>query len=476
MHSDHKDEGRWDGLREVGRMAGPVMLGAISFAVMDFVDRMFVSSLGMDHFAAVGSSGVWAYTLGMFFLGITGCVSTFVAQSHGRGNFENCSRYAWQGIYISMAAGSVALVMWPLADELFGTMGHSEAVTELEVAYFRIRTLGYAFVAWQAALAGFFQAINRPVVPMVVAFVANMMNIGLDYVLIFGKFGFPAWGIEGAAIATVASLAVQVFLLQSIFLTKGVDAEYGSRRTQALDLTKLKDLFRIGWPSGVTGFLDVFGWAVFTSFIVGGFGTLQLAAHNGALTFMHFAFIPALGLSQAATPIVGQWIGRGNIAIAKARAYTATKVGITIMVTTGVTMAVFGESLMRIFSDDPDIIKLGHQLLIMAAIFAGFDAINIVLIGALRGAGDTRWIMMALIIGTYVFMIPMAWLFARPLGLEAMGAWIGATLYVIGLSGVVLWRFHSEAWRHIRIFSEDGEPEALVQPEAALEPGDLSSS
>lgn len=470
------EENRWDGLREVVKMAGPVMLGAVSFAIMDFVDRVFVSSLGMDHLAAVGSSGIWAYTLGMFFLGIAGCVSTFVAQSLGRGKFKNCSHYAWQGIYISMAAGSVALIMWPLADELFGTMGHTESVTDLEVAYFRIRTLGYVFIAWQASLAGFFQAINRPLIPMTVSLLANLTNIGLDYVLIFGKFGFPEWGIEGAAIATVVSLGIQVALLQSMFLSKSVDDTYSSRHTMGFDLPKLKELFHIGWPSGVTGLLDVLGWAIFTSFIVGGFGTIQLAAHNGALTLMHFTFIPAMGISQAATPIVGQWIGRGKIGIAKARAYTCTKLAMFIMVTTGLSFAIFGESLMHVYTDDPAITKLGHQLLIMAALFAGFDAINIVLIGALRGAGDTRWIMVALLLGTYGFMLPLAWVFSTPVGLEAMGAWVGATIYVIALSGIILWRFHREAWRNINIFSHEGEEEASHETvPVALEAGDVSA-
>lgn len=479
MSSDpHHDPTSSEGLREVVTMAWPIMLGAVSFAIMDFVDKVFVSQLGIDHLAAVGSAGIWSYTLGVIFLGIASCVSTFAAQSLGRGNRENCSRYAWQGIYIAFIGGSVALIMWPMADLLFGSMNHSPEVTELEITYFRIRVLGFVFIAWQAALSAFFQAVNRPIVTMYVSLVANIANVVLDYLLIFGALGFPRMGIAGAAIATVISLFLQVVLLQSAFLSNGVNREYYSRSTWRFDRTKTRDLVRIGWPAGVTSFLDVAGWSIFTSYIVGGYGTLQLAAHTAAINFMHLSFIPAMALGLACTPIVGQWIGRGDIKTAKARAYTATKIGIVIMLTIGIFFAVFGGTLMRVFSADPEVISFGHLLLIFAAVFAGFDAITIVLIGGLRGAGDTRWMMYALTIGSYGVCLPLALLFSGPLGFEAMGAWIGATIYIILLSGFVLRRFHGEKWQHLKIFSEDLETAEArgADPPEELAPDKLTSS
>ena len=450
-------------------MAGPIMLGAVSFAVMDFVDKIFVSSLGIDHLAAVGSGGVWAYTFALFFAGVTGCVSAFVAQSYGKGNLENCARFTWQSIYIAIAGGLLAFALIPLAVPLFSSMRHSAEVTRLETIYFQIRMIGVVFMAWQVAIAGFFQAISRPIIPMAVGVGANLTNVLLDYVLIFGKFGAPALGIAGAAIATVIALALECVVLQYMFMSRSVNETYHSRRNFAFDWAKCRDVLRIGWPSGVSGFLDVFGWSIFTSFIVGGFGTVALAAHTATLNLMHFSFIPVIALSQAATALVGQWIGRDDIPTAKARAYTAVKIGMIIMVSVGLLFALYGRTLMTVFSDDPEVIKLGAFLLILAAIFAGFDAISIVLIGALRGAGDTRWIMIALTTGAFLVNLPLAWLFAFVFDMKAMGAWIGVTLYVISLSAVILYRFHGEAWRHIRIFSEEHLPVPLP-PEAAASP------
>ena len=469
MSEVRTDPARWEGLREVLRMAWPIMLGAMSFVIMDFVDKIFVSRLGVDHLAAVGSAGIWSYTLGVFFVGIAGCVATFASQSIGRGNKDHSAAYTWQGIYISIAAGSTVLLMWPISRPLFEPMGHTPEVVELELTYFRIRVLGFAFVAWQAALAAFFQSINRPIIPMYTTLVGNIANVVLDYALIFGKFGFPEMGIGGAATATVIAMILQVALLHYVFMNKSIDGEYGSRRMWRPDLKKAKDLFAIGWPSGLAGFLDVAGWSIFTSFIVGGFGTIQLAAHTAAISFMHLIFVPAMAVGMAITPIVAQWIGRGEIAIAKARAYTATRLSMSFMVSVGLVLAIFGSQLMRVFSEDPEVINLGATLLILAAIFAGFDAITITLIGALRGAGDTRWMMVALTIGSYCFSLPLAWFFSSPLGMQAKGAWIGVTFYIIAISGVFLWRFHGEAWRHIKIFSEDRIEEA-APPESEATP------
>jgi MATE family multidrug resistance protein len=468
MESRITDRSLKGGVREVVAMAWPIMLGAVSFAFMDFADRFFVSrygdalGMGKDYLAAIGSSGIWSYTMGVFFLGVTGCVSTFVSQSYGKGEKSSCSRYAWQGVYISILAGLVGLLMYPLSGPLFHLMKHDPSVTALEITYFRIRILGFGFIAWQSGLSAFFQGISRPKIPMVVAVFANLLNIVLDYALVFGKFGLPEMGISGAAVATVSSLILQSLLLQAWFMSARVHREYRSLETWRPDFTRALDLFRIGWPAGLSGLLDVMSWSVFTSFIVGSFATAQLAGHNAAIGYMHIMFIPVMALNFAATAITGQWIGRGEIPMAKQRAYIATGMGICIMLTLGILMAVFGPGLIEAFSTDATVIDVGSTLLIYAAIFAGFDAVSIVLTGALRGAGDTRWIMVAMFLGSYFVSLPLAWLFSSVFGLEAKGAWVGATIYIIGLSGAFLWRFQSEKWRGIKIFFADrnnGDPE-----------------
>lgn len=438
-------------------MATPIIMGSLSYTVMQFVDTMMVSKLGKPALAAVCTSGLAVFTLTTFFLGIVGCVSTFVSQSLGRGQQENCARYTWQGIHLAVITGAAGvLVFLPLSGPLFSLMPHSAEVTALELAYGRVRILGFVFVSWQTALACFFQSVNRPGIPMYTAVLANALNIVLDYVLIFGEFGFPEWGVAGAATATVIAQAVQVLLLQAVFLGRGYHGEFGTRTSYQLDPEKVRELVRIGWPAGMSFFLDVFNWSIFTMLIVGRFGDTALASHNVAIQFLHLSFLPAIGLNQAIAPIVGRWIGRKDMVRAKGRTYTAMALAIGYMSLVGLTLALFGKPLIRAcFSKEFEVVRLGHNLMILGATFQGFDAVNIVLFGALRGAGDTRWILRMTVAVGYGFFIPTALFLSMYLGWGAVGAWLGATLYVVILSGLVFLRFHGEGWRHVRIFTHD---------------------
>lgn len=450
---------RWEGLREVSGMAFPIVVGSLSHTVMTFVDQVMVSRLGTSALAAVGSAGLWAFTLSTFFLGVVSCVATFVSQSLGRGEPANCARYAWQGLYISGFTGVLALLLWPAGRWLFQWMGHAPDVTHMEVVYFRIRLTGYAFIAGQAALSSFFQAIGRPKIPMAAALAANALNIFLDYAIIFGKCGFPRWGIGGAAVATVIALVAQTTVLLVIFLGPTTHAMFTTRTSAALDRQKVRELLRIGWPAGFSFLMDLLNWSVFTGFMVGRFGTSALAAHNATCNITHLSFMPAVGLNHAIAPIVGRWIGRGDIVTAKSRTYTAMRLAVVYMFTVGVLIAVFGKPTIRtFFSRDADVVNLGHTLLILAAIFQGFDAINITVSGALRGAGDTRWMAVACFIAGYAFFLPTAYVLAFQFQLGAVGAWLGATAYIIGLSGVLFRRFQSDRWRQIRIFEKDRFP------------------
>ncbi|MCP4639807.1 MAG: MATE family efflux transporter [bacterium] len=461
------------------RMAWPIITGSLSYAFMQFFDQVMVSKYSDTALAAVPIAGLAVFTLSTFILGVVGCVSTFVSQSLGRGEKENCAKYTWQGIYVSLVTGVVALVLWPLAEPLFGLFPHSPEVRELEVTYFQIRLFGFVFIAWQAALSSFFQSVNRPRVPMWTAFYGNLLNIVLNLLLIFGYCGFPRLGVAGAAIATVIAQLVQTAMLQWVFMNAKTHAEFGTRTSMAVDRQKIRELMRIGWPGGLSFFMDVANWSVFSMVIVGYFGDTALKAHNAAIAFMHMSFLPAVGLNQAIAPIVGQWIGRNDIPRAKSRTYTAMRIAIVYMATVGTIMAIFGKPLIRaFFTTDPEVVAMGHTLLILAALFQAFDGVNIVMFGALRGAGDTRWMLMMTIVFGYGYFIPLSLLFAFVLNLGAVGAWYGATIFIVTLSGVVYWRFQGERWRKVRIFASDYQdsqgdetltppplPESPAQPE-----------
>jgi MATE family multidrug resistance protein len=450
------EEPRWAGVQEVMRMAGPIVLGSLSYTLMEFTDKAMVAQLGTDALAASGSAGIWSYTTTTFLLGVTGCVSTFASQSFGREKWSDCARYTWQGVWMSLLAIGLIIVLWPSARYLFTAMQHEPEVVRLETLYFQTRLFGYVGMAWGMAMACFFQSINRPGIPMYTAIASNALNILLNYLLIFGKFGFPELGIVGAGIATSIAQTINAIVLHIVFLRPSFNDRYQTRSTWALDLKRIGELWRVGWPSGVHMLLDILNWAIFTGFVVGYFGGIALAAQTATLSFMFVSFMPAIAINQAIAPIVGQWLGRQDVARAKARAYTAVKLCTAYMLTMGIIFAVFGKELIAlVFSDDPEVIALGAKLLILAAIFQGFDGLNIVLAGALRGAGDTRWMMWMTFFAAYLIFLPLSLVVAFLFNGGTIGAWIAATIFIILLGGVMLRRWQGEKWRSVSIFTNE---------------------
>lgn len=448
------DETRWTGTREVLSMSGPLILGMLSYTIMEFFDKVMCSYLGTDALAAVGSAGIASFTLCTLFMGIASIVTTFVAQCFGREQYTLCACYCWQGMYISVLGIFFAAVLWPLAPLLFGSMGHNETVTRYELEYFRARVLGYFFVGAVTALAGFFQSVSRPRIPMYAAIIANASNLILNYLLIFGKFGFPRMEVAGAAAATVLATILQFAIMLSFFLHRHFDSRYRTRSSWAFDWHRLREMITIGTPSAVSMFLDVANWWIFTAFIIGRFGAIQLAANTIAVSFIHICFLPAVGLNHGIAAIVGQWLGRRDVERAKRRTYTAIKIAGVYMVAMGITFALFGDTLISlIFRAEPEVVHLGHKLLILAALFQAFDAVNIVCTGALKGAGDTHWMMYVTFVMSYLIFLPLALLFAFYFRMGAFGAWIGATVFIILLSGVLFRRFRKEGWRNINIFT-----------------------
>jgi len=442
-------------LSEVLSMALPMIVAMASSTIMHFVDSWMVSRVGTAEIAAVAPAGAWVFILISFLIGVLSCTSTFVGQSFGAGHYRDCARYAWQGVYISLVAGGLATLLWPAAPAIFAAVGHGAQVQEREVVYFQIRLFSISGLAMSVALGSFFQAVSRPRIPMVVVIVANLINAGLDYILIFGKLGFDPMGIRGAAIATVIASSLQGLAMLLVFLAPPFDKRFGSLRAARWDWHRMRQLFNIGWAAGVNFSLDVASWSVFTNFLVGRLGKVPLAASNIAAQIMHLSFMPTVGLSMAVTALVGQWIGRKEVAAAKRRTYIALRLAMAYMFTMGVLFLVFRRQLISFFRTDPDVVAIGSRVLIVAAVFQIFDAISIVTSGALKGAGDTRWVAMFTVSYAWLVFLPMSYLMAFRLNLGAMGAWTGVAVYIFFLSMTLLWRFHSERWRRIDIFGAD---------------------
>ena len=452
------------GLREILRLALPIIASMASATVMGFIDTWMVALVGTTEVAAAMPAGIIAYTLTALPLGIAQCVSTFTAQALGRGSPDEGSAFTWQGLYLSLAVGIACFALWPAAPGFFSLFGHEPEVVALEVTYFRIRLWAVGIAVAVGALNGFFYGIHRPLIPLIAMVVDNVVNVLLCYVLIFGKLGAPALGLTGAALAFVLSYAVQVAVLLWAFLSRVIHLQFSTRTLRQFAWPRFRQLVHIGWPAGMQSAVDVLGWGVLIVLMVGRFGKEQLAASNITIQYMTISFMPGIGLAQALTALVGRYIGEGKVELAVQRVHETLFLALSYMVVMAVLYWTCRAPFIAFFNTDPVVVRAGSNILLCAAFFQVFDGMGYTFAGALRGAGDTHWtagLTVALLIGVFTPLSLGAVAFTD---LQSLGPWLAGTVYVVFLGLALWWRFAQGKWREIDIFAAEQRKKAIVVP------------
>ena len=441
-------------LKYMLKLAGPMIVTTLSFTLMQFVDRFMVSRLGTEALAAILPAGFVSFVPASFAIGVIASIITFVSQSFGRGEKRNSSNYCWQGIYMSLAYTAIVVaIAWPGAPLIFRMMGHELAVADMEVIYFRIMlyTQFLAVFAWCSSQ--FFMGIHRPIITMYAALSGQAVNVAANYILIFGKFGFPAMGIAGAGWGTFIGMVVGAGIRMAVFLSGDINSNFECRRTMNIDFGKMKDLLKVGLPAGFELMVNVAFWGVILFWLIGKFGKEAMAATSVALAWTNISVMPVVGIAGALTAAVGKSIGKGRKDTAIKQTSVCVRIGLVYMGLVGLCFFVFRNELMRFWSSDEKVIETGVNILICAAIYQVFYAARTTYSGALRGAGDTIWLAAASALGA-VLILGLGGLLICQFapGLGPIGPWIAATLSIISVGLANRWRFKSNRWMKIDLF------------------------
>ena len=441
-------------LRYMLKLAGPMVVTTISFTVMQFVDRFMVSRLGTDALAAILPAGFVSFLPGGFAIGAITSLNTFVSQSLGRGDKEGCSNYFWQAVYMGLVYfAAVVVIMWPTAPWIFKAMGHPPAVVAMEVIYLRIMLYAHILAVINWSSGQFFMGIHRPIITMCASLCGQVVNVAANYVLIFGKFGFPEMGIAGAGWGTFIGIGVAAGINTAMFLSSNINATFKSRRTLNIDFGKMYDLLKVGLPAGFGLMVNVAFWGVILFGLVGKFGTEALAATSAVLSYTSLSVMPVVGISTALTAAVGKTIGRGRKDIAIKQTRVCLKVALLYMGLVGICFFVFRNALMAFWSSDAKVIEAGVNILICAAIYQAFHAARTIYSGSLRGAGDTVWLAIISAVGAVVILGLGGWLIAKFFpSFGALGPWSAATVSIIAVGLANRWRFKSKRWMDIDLF------------------------
>ena len=441
-------------LKYMLKLAGPMIVTTISFTIMQFVDRFMVSRLGTEALAAILPAGMTSFLPGSFAIGVMASVTTFVSQSLGRSNKRDCSSYCWQAIYMGLVYFAIVVaVMWPTAPMLFRMMGYEPAVVDLEVTYLRIMLYAQVLAVFIWSSSQFFMGIHRPIITMYAALCGQVVNVAANYVLIFGKFGFPAMGIAGAGWGTFIGIVVGAVIRMAMFLGGGINADFQTRRTMKIDFAKMRSLFKVGFPAGLELMINVAFWGVVLLGLVGKFGKEASAATSAVFACTNVSVMPVVGIRTALTAAVGKSIGAGRKDVVIKQTSVCLKMALVYMGLIGLCFFVFRNAIMRFWSYDDKVVETGVNILICAAIYQLFHAARIVYSGSLRGAGDTKWLAIVSVFGAVVILGlggGLAVNFLPELG--SLGPWIAATFSIIAVGLANHWRFKSNRWMQIDLF------------------------
>jgi MATE family multidrug resistance protein len=418
-------------VRTLTRLAVPVAVTQLGTMSLGLVDLWMVSRLGREAFAGVALGDIWIFGTFCLGMGVLFGLDPIVAQAHGARDGERAGRAVQRGLVLSVLLGAAIGAAWLFAEGAMWLLGQEPELAAIAGQYCRAQwwsvTPLLAFTALRQFLQG--RGLMRPALWTLL--LANLFNAGANWVLIFGHLGFPALGVEGAAIATgltrVVLLATLVLWIVGFGLHRGAWTPW---RLAILHPRGFRELLGYGLPTAFQIGAEVWAFQAATIF-AGRLGEASLAAHTITLKIASTSFMVPLGIGAAAATRVGNLIGAGRIEHARRSAWTAVALGGGVMAASGAAFIVLRHQLGRIFTEDPEVLALVAIALPVAAAFQVFDGIQVAAAGALRGAGRTLVAAIAFLLGFYLLALPAGWWLSGRIGLA--GIWWGLC---IGLAAV----------------------------------------
>ncbi|MHC4885077.1 MAG: MATE family efflux transporter [Planctomycetota bacterium] len=429
-----------------------------------FSDRVMLGHHSSISLKAAMSGGIAHFTLMCFFVGLVTYANTFVAQYCGAGEEKRAGLAVWQAIYLALVGGLVLIACNGLARPLFTWFAHEEAVIREEVTYFRILNLFSMLPLLVAALGALWAGRGRTWIIALIECPVVLINIALNYVLIFGEYGFPCWGIFGAAVATSFSSLVGLVLSALLFFTSENRKRFCTWPKRTLDWILLRQMLRYGSPAGFHICLDL---AAFTFFInlLGRLGPLAHEASSVAFSVNAVVFIPMIGLGTSIAVLVGQAIGgrepeKGAQAVRTGCALVtvyALIILISFLTLSGPIIDVFAR---RGDVAQHEMLEVAKILLRYIAAYMLFDGIWIVINSAIKGAGDTRFSMWAGILMSWGALALPSYVAYR-LGADLWFQWKILVGYVMLASGVFYLRYRGGRWKSMSVIDEGGSAQGF---------------
>ncbi len=435
-----------DEIKATVRLAIPVVATQIAQISMGFVDTVMVGRLSSDALAGIALGNSVFFTILMVAMGLVMAVGPMVSQSFGAGNPDGVARSTRQGMWLATTLAVPAFLIIRNLESLLLWIGQDAETVQLTQSYLQAISWGVFPFLWFVALRSFIEGVSRPRPATVISVIAVLLNVGANYVLMFGKLGLPRLGLVGTG---WASTIVFWFMFAVLAATA---ARSPSFRVYEIflhlrrpDPRVFRELFQIGWPIGI-GYGIEAGLFMITAMMMGLLGTVALASHQIAIQCASITFMVPLGIGIAASVRVGQAVGRGDRRGVRLAGLVGVGLAATFMTGAAIVFWTLPRAVVSLYLDitDPangEVISLAVSLLFVAAVFQLFDGVQVSAAGALRGIKDTRVPMLIGFVSYWVVGLSTGYVIGFKLNYGPVGLWWGLVLGLTVAAILLLWRF-----------------------------------
>lgn len=429
-------------LRPTLALAVPIILGQVGQMAMGITDSVMIGRVGKVPLAAAAfANGVYGF---MFIagLGLLLPIAVLTARAHGARQPRECAEFLRHGMLLAGALGLAAFALLGAVATQLHRFGQPAEVVAVVAPYFVLLAASLLPTFLFQVLKQSSEALGHPWAPMRILLGGVLLNVGLNWVLIYGHLGLPALGLTGAGLATlVARTLVLVVLWAWLARRSDVRAEWPERWGGALAWPRLREMFRLGVPASAQLLFEGGAFSA-VALMMGWLGTVPLAAHQIAISCAAFTFMVPLGLASAAGMRLSQAVGAGRREALRPIGFGAFLAGLGLMVVFGLGFALGGRWLALGFTPEPEVVALATRLLLVAALFQIFDGAQVIGAGALRGLTDVKLPTGITFVAYWLVSLPLGRWLAFHTSLGAVGLWAGLAAG-LGLAAVMLaWRFH----------------------------------
>ncbi|MCX6170803.1 MAG: MATE family efflux transporter [Ignavibacteriales bacterium] len=432
-------------IKETIKLALPISVGQLGHVMLGVVDSVMVGKVGSASLAAASLVNGIFFLILVIGIGLSMAATPLIAMAKGAGKLDDCGKILNHSLVVN-SVFSILLITGTFGFSfLIPYLNQPREVVKEAVPYLQVLSISVIpFILFQT-YRQFLEGLSIPNPPMYIAIFANLFNAFFNWIFIYGKFGFPPWGLFGAGVATTLTRWTMAAVLFYFVLNYNRVQIYKPQiKIKALDFSLIKKLISIGLPSGFQYFLEVAAFS-FAAIMIGWLGKAQLAAHQIAINLASITYMIILGISSAGTIRVGEAAGKKDITQVRRAGFSTLGLASSLMFCFGVSFILLRNFLPTLYIKEIEVIAVASKLLIIAALFQIFDGLQATGIGVLRGLTDTKIPMLISFAAYWMIGIPIAIILGFYYKLGAVGIWIGLLIGLASVGITMLFRFNSKS-------------------------------